>query len=99
MLLYRLIAKCFRPTVVHRFIVRDTIEERILSAVAESGADQWNDDCVTLQQLYDLFISNIDRSLMPQTVDSSSESEDEADEVAEDESDNVAEDEADDVVY
>lgn len=54
--------------------------------MAESGADQWSDDCITLQQLYDLF-RNMDASLIqsvPQELDiisnnSSSDSEEEAD--------------------
>lgn len=48
---------------VHRFIVRETIEERILATVAESGAEQWSDDCVTLQQMYDLFSGQGELSL------------------------------------
>lgn len=55
--------------------------------MAESGADQWSDDCITLQQLYDLFTSNMDASLIqsvPQELDitsndSSSDNEEEAD--------------------
>lgn len=53
----------FRATVVHRFIVRETIEERILATVAESGAEQWNDDCVTLQQMFKLFAGHEEMSL------------------------------------
>lgn len=48
---------------MHRFIVQDTIEERILAAVAASAAEQWSDDCVTLQQLYDLFSTTRDLSV------------------------------------
>lgn len=48
---------------VHRFIVRDTIEERILATVAESGGEQWSDDCVTLKQMYDLFSGQGELSL------------------------------------
>lgn len=57
---------------VHRFIVRETIEERILATVAESGAEQWSDDCVTLQQMYDLFSGqgelSLELSLMRQST-------------------------------
>lgn len=48
---------------VHRFIVRETIEERILATVAESGVEQWSDDCVTLKQMFDLFSSHGELSL------------------------------------
>lgn len=48
---------------VHRFIVRETIEERILAAVAASGVEKWSDECVTLQQMFDLFSGQEEMSL------------------------------------
>ncbi|XP_054287252.1 E3 ubiquitin-protein ligase SHPRH-like [Macrosteles quadrilineatus] len=61
-----------RPTTVHRFIVRETIEERIVAAVAASGTEQWADDCITLQQLFDLFSSDCELSINASQPDPSS---------------------------
>ncbi|XP_066993133.2 E3 ubiquitin-protein ligase SHPRH [Anabrus simplex] len=43
-----------KKTVVHRFLVRGTIEERIHEAV-QSSVEDWSEDCVTIGQLRDLF--------------------------------------------
>ncbi|XP_069684447.1 E3 ubiquitin-protein ligase SHPRH isoform X2 [Periplaneta americana] len=43
-----------RKTVVHRFLIRGTVEERIHAAV-RSGAENWSGDKITLRQLQDLF--------------------------------------------
>jgi hypothetical protein len=46
----------FRKTVVHRFLIRGTVEERMHAAV-QSGAEKWSGDKVTLRQLQELFAS------------------------------------------
>nr|CAD7260465.1 unnamed protein product [Timema shepardi] len=48
-----------RETVVHRFFIHDTIEERIHHAM-QAGVDQWNEHRVTLKQFWDLFPSEED---------------------------------------
>nr|CAD7423151.1 unnamed protein product [Timema monikensis] len=48
-----------RETVVHRFFIHDTIEERIHHAM-QAGVDQWNEHRVTLKQFWDLFPSGED---------------------------------------
>jgi len=42
--------------VVHRFLIRGTVEERMHAAV-RSGVEKWSGDKVTLRQLKDLFVS------------------------------------------
>lgn len=39
---------------VHRFLIRGTVEERMHAAV-QSGAEKWNGNKVTLRQLQELF--------------------------------------------
>jgi hypothetical protein len=51
----------FRKTVVHRFLIRGTVEERMHAAV-QSGAEKWSGDKVTLRQLQDLFASPCEES-------------------------------------
>ncbi|XP_034237613.1 E3 ubiquitin-protein ligase SHPRH isoform X2 [Thrips palmi] len=46
-----------RQTYVHRFLIRETIEDRMFSAVQATGKEQWSGKQVTLQQLKDLFSS------------------------------------------
>jgi hypothetical protein len=46
----------FRKTVVHRFLIRGTVEERMHAAM-QSGAEEWNGNKVTLRQLQELFVS------------------------------------------
>lgn len=41
---------------VHRFLIRGTVEERMHAAV-QSGAEKWSGNKVTLRQLQDLFVS------------------------------------------
>jgi len=43
-----------RKTVVHRFLIRGTVEERMHAAM-RTGADEWNGNKVTLRQLQELF--------------------------------------------
>lgn len=45
-----------RKTVVHRFLIRGTVEERMHAAM-QSGAEEWNGNKVTLRQLQELFVS------------------------------------------
>lgn len=45
----------FRQSFVHKFIVRNTIEEKIHSAISEN-ADTWDENKVTIGQLRDLFM-------------------------------------------
>ncbi|KAK3927321.1 E3 ubiquitin-protein ligase SHPRH [Frankliniella fusca] len=61
-----------RPTFVHRFLIKDTIEERMFSAVQATGKEQWSGKQVTLRQLKDLFTSS--QSVVPETQISSSTS-------------------------
>ncbi|XP_075238395.1 E3 ubiquitin-protein ligase SHPRH [Lycorma delicatula] len=44
-----------RETFVHRFILRSTIEERMLSAVEVGGEELWSKEKLTIAQLADLF--------------------------------------------
>lgn len=44
-----------RPTFVHRFLIKETIEDRMFSAVQATGKGQCSGQQVTLQQLKDLF--------------------------------------------
>lgn len=46
---------------VHRFLIRGTVEERMHAAV-HSGAEKWSGDKVTLRQLQDLFASPCEES-------------------------------------
>lgn len=59
-----------RPTFVHRFLIKDTIEERMFSAVQATGKEKWSGKQVTLQQLKDLFTSS--QSAVPGAQTSSS---------------------------
>jgi len=43
----------FRPTFVHNFIIRDSIEENITNLFSDNLFDQWDD--VTLSQLIRVF--------------------------------------------
>jgi len=43
-----------RKTVVHRFLIRGTVEERMHAAM-RAGADEWDGNKVTLRQLQELF--------------------------------------------
>lgn len=45
-----------RPTTVHKFLIKNTIEESIYQATT-SDADSWDKNKVTLQQLTELFLS------------------------------------------
>lgn len=51
-----------RETFVHRFIVRGTIEEKMTTAIESSGAEQWGNNELTLQQLFDLFTA-VDKAM------------------------------------
>lgn len=44
-----------KPTVVHKFLIKNTIEESIYQATT-SNVDNWDKNKVTLQQLRDLFV-------------------------------------------
>ncbi|GLV41293.1 uncharacterized protein CBL_04817 [Carabus blaptoides fortunei] len=46
-----------KPTVVHRFLIKSTIEENIHNAISEN-AKQWDNNILTLGQLKDLFTEN-----------------------------------------
>lgn len=46
---------------VHRFLIRGTVEERMHLAV-QSGAEKWSGNKVTLRQLQDLFASPCEES-------------------------------------
>ena len=45
-----------RKTVVHRFLIRGTVEERMHAAM-RTGAEEWDGNKVTLRQLQELFAS------------------------------------------
>jgi hypothetical protein len=47
---------CVRKTVVHRFLIRGTVEERMHAAM-RAGAEEWDGNKVTLRQLQELFAS------------------------------------------
>jgi hypothetical protein len=57
-----------RKTVVHRFLIRGTVEERMHAAM-QSGAEEWDGNKVTLRQLQELFVSPSEE---PSTVAGSS---------------------------
>lgn len=44
----------FRPTFIHRFIIKNTVEHSIYQATS-SNADNWDKSKVTLQNLINLF--------------------------------------------
>lgn len=59
-----------KPTFVHRFVVHNTIEERMLSSLETSGEEEWAKENVTLRKLNNLFIlkeDNTDSSSQPST--------------------------------
>lgn len=45
---------CFRPTFVHKLLIKNTIEENIHQAIT-ANADNWDSSKVTLQNLITLF--------------------------------------------
>jgi len=45
-----------RKTVVHRFLIRGTVEERMHAAM-RTGTEEWDGNKVTLRQLQELFAS------------------------------------------
>lgn len=47
----------FRPTFVHRFLIKNTIEENIHNAIT-ADAKQWDTNKLTLLQLKKLFVEN-----------------------------------------
>nr|XP_018918155.1 PREDICTED: E3 ubiquitin-protein ligase SHPRH [Bemisia tabaci]XP_018918156.1 PREDICTED: E3 ubiquitin-protein ligase SHPRH [Bemisia tabaci] len=60
-----------KPTFVHRFVIENTIEEKMLTAVRESEINQWRKNQVTLQQLSELFCYNFANSKLESTDGSS----------------------------
>lgn len=57
----------FRPTFVHNFIIRDSIEENITNLFSENMFDQWDD--VTLSQLIRVFERNESDSIPEENND------------------------------
>lgn len=51
-----------KPTFVHRFVVHNTIEERMLSSLETGGQEEWAKENITLRKLNDLFILREDNS-------------------------------------
>lgn len=43
---------------MHRFVVKDTIEERMLSAIEGSDRDDWNKENLTVGRLVSLFTND-----------------------------------------
>lgn len=62
----------FRPTVVHKFLIKNTIEESIYKATT-SKADDWDKNKVTLRNLITLFK---DIECLPSSEETFSETED-----------------------
>ena len=63
-----------RKTVVHRFLIRGTVEERMHAAM-RTGAEEWDGNKVTLRQLQELFASPCEEpSNVPESCSSSDSS-------------------------
>lgn len=67
---YSVFAFDFRPTVVHKFIVRDTIEENVYKAIS-ADAKKWDKNKTTLKLLKELFDNSTnDEQCQEETVNS-----------------------------
>ncbi|KAL1139602.1 hypothetical protein AAG570_006584 [Ranatra chinensis] len=44
-----------KETFVHRFVIRNTIEERMLTCLESEDASEWSNENLTILKLYDLF--------------------------------------------
>lgn len=48
-----------KPTFVHRFIVRNTIEDTIHKTIASDETGKWKKNQITIENLHDLFILDV----------------------------------------